>query len=207
VLALVVTAGALADNPTVRIAKADQDGAVAALLRSTDFASGWQGGPTKPTKLTAPKCPGFDPKESDLVVTGHADARFVYPSGQASFDQDVQVLATAAAVRKDFARTIGPKLGPCLEHELKASSQVVAVRVQRIPFPRFGSVSAAYRATLVLKVGKHRVSLLADYVFFGVGRYEYALKVVAPAGERSQLVAFESAMARILVRRSPKPCC
>src|SRR5438876_12443951 len=77
-VALVCTAAAFADNPTVRIVKADQAKAEASLLRLHDFGVGWAGGSRTPSKLTAPKCPGFDPKESDLTVTGHAEARFTY---------------------------------------------------------------------------------------------------------------------------------
>ncbi len=74
-LALVCAAAALADNPTVRINAADQAKADASLLRLKDFGVGWAGGPKTPSKLTAPSCPGFNPKESDLVVSGHAEAR------------------------------------------------------------------------------------------------------------------------------------
>src|SRR5213079_1645723 len=110
VLALVGAAAAAADNPTVRISHADQLKAEAALLALKDFGVGWSGGRRTPSKLTAPKCPGFDPKESDLTVTGHAEARFAYARGSVVFDQDNQVLKSASAVRTDFARVIQPKL-------------------------------------------------------------------------------------------------
>lgn len=206
-LALGLTAAALADNPTVSITKADQEQATAALLHLTDFGTGWQGGATKPGKLAAPSCPGFNPKESDLVVSGHAQARFVYARGGVTFAQDVQVLKSDAAVRTDFSRTIKPELGGCLAYQLKKSANVVSVHVERIRFPKVGSVSAAYRATLVVKDGNHTVKLYDDYVFFGVGRFEYALNVVVPSPLGDQLVNFESAMARILIKRSAKPCC
>ena len=45
---------------------------LASLLRLHDFGAGWTGGSETPSKLTAPSCPGFDPKESDLTVSGHA---------------------------------------------------------------------------------------------------------------------------------------
>src|SRR5205823_1129757 len=83
--------------------------------------------------------------ESDLVVTGHAEARFTYRRGGVIFDQDTQVLETAQAVATDFARTIQPKLTDCLARQLKASGKgtVVSVDVKPLDFPHVGSVGAA----------------------------------------------------------------
>jgi hypothetical protein len=207
-LALVLAASALADQPTVRITKADQKRAEAGLLRLGDFGTGWQGGMTAASKLSAPQCPGFNPKESDLVVTGHADARFVLTGQGVTFGQDVQVLRSEAAVRTDFARTIRPELARCLAYQLRKAPNVTHVQVEAIRFPRVGAVSAAYRATLIVKEGGRTIKLYDDYVFFGVGRYEFALNVVAPVAAGDQLVNFESAMARILIKRTAKqPCC
>jgi hypothetical protein len=206
-LALALAAAALADAPTVSIRKADQERAVAGLLKLSDFGMGWQGGSTAPHKLSSPNCPGFNPKESDLVVNGHAEARFAYPRGGVTLGQDVQVLASESAVRTDFARTIKPPLARCLAYQLKHTPHVVSVRVARIRFPEVGTDSAAYRATLVVKDGSRTVMMYDDYVFFGSGRYEYALNVVAPVAAGEQLVTFEAAMAQILVKRVAKPCC
>ena len=208
-LALACTGAALADNPTVKINTADQAKADASLLRLKDFAAvvGWTGGPTTPSKLTAPSCPGFNPKESDLVVTGHAEARFTYKSGGVIFDQDSQVLESADAVKTDFARTITPKLADCLAYQLKSSgkgTKVLSVGVRQLGLPRIGDISAAYRATVVIKTGTARtVTIVSDYVFFGQGRFEFSINVEAPVGEGGQLVPFETAMAQILVKRAP----
>jgi hypothetical protein len=201
VLALASVAPALADSPTVKIRKADQATAVAALLHQSDFGAGWRGGPTTPSKLTAPSCPGFNPKESDLVVNGHAEARFTFRQSGVQFDQDVQVLVNAAAVQKDFARTVKPQLAGCLAYQIRKASNVTQATVTRIKFPPVGTVSAAYRATVVVHGSKGPGRFLSDYVFFGEGRLEYAFNVVAPVGAGDQLVRFESAMAEILLRR------
>lgn len=203
VVVLAAASAALADEPTVRISHADQMRAEAALLRQRDFGVGWTGGPRTPSKLTAPDCPGFDPKESDLVVTGHAEARFTYARGLFTLAQDTQVLASRRAVAADFARTIGPKLAGCLAHQLKASGKgkVVSALVRRLPFPRVGDVSAAYRAVLVVRSHAGLIRIVSDHVFFGQGRIEHSLNVVAPAVEGNQLVTFEAAIAQILVKR------
>jgi hypothetical protein len=203
-LTLVCAAPAFADNPTVRISKGDQAKAVAALLRLRDFGAGWAGGPQKPSKLTAPNCPGYDPKESDLTVTGHAQARFTYSPGGVIFEQDTQVLESQQAVATDFRRTVTSKLPGCLEYELKASGkgEVQTVQVNQLSFPHVGNVTAAYRAYVDVHTAGHQAKIVSDFIFFGVGRLEYTLNIVAPAIEGSQLSAFEQAMVQILVARA-----
>jgi hypothetical protein len=195
------TAGAaVVDAPTVRITPADQARARAALLRRSDFGAGWLGGPIKTSPLSPPNCPGFDPKESDLVVTGHADAR--YTTAGFELDQDVQVMQNAAAVQTDFARSVSPKLAKCLAYQLAKLKNVLAVHVVRMPFPPTGSVSAVYRAVLEVQTPRGRGTLLSDYVFFGQGRVEYEFTLIAPLGARDQLTKFEQGLAQILLRRS-----
>jgi hypothetical protein len=202
--ALVGAASATADDPTVRISHADQMKAEAALLQLSDFGVGWTGGRRTPSKLTAPQCPGFDPKESDLTVTGHAEARFTYARGSVVFDQDNQVLESEKAVATDFARVIRPKLKDCLAYELKQSGkgQVVSVVVRELPFPKVGTSSAAYRGTMVVRVGSRKVTFVSDFIFIGQGRLEYSLNIVAPAVLGSELVSFEQSIARMLVKKA-----
>ena len=202
-LALVCTGAALADNPTVRINTADQAKADAALLRLKDFGVGWTGGPkVPPSKLTAPSCPGFNPKESDLVVTGHAESQFTL-RGQASLDQDTQVLESATAVKKDFARSVQPKLQACLAYQLKSAKGVIDASVQPLALPRVGDVSAAYRALITVRVNGRKARYIRDFVFFGQGRFEFTIVVDGPTAAASQLTPFETGMARILVKRVP----
>jgi hypothetical protein len=204
-LALVAATSALADDPTVRISQADQKRAEAALLRLADFGVGWTGGRKNPEKLTAPNCPGFNPKESDLVVTGHAEARFTYARAGifVALAQDTQVLASREAVATDFARTVRPRLADCLAHQLKSSGkQVMAVTVSKLALGRIGSVSAAYRAVVTLRINGRVGKLVRDFIFFGQGRYEYSLVVDAPLAQGAQLASFETTIAQMLVRRS-----
>jgi hypothetical protein len=204
-IGLVSTSTALAaivDAPTVRITSADQAKARAALLRRTDLGAGWLGGPIKTSPLSPPNCPGFDPKESDLVVTGHADARYTYRQAGLELDQDIQVMKDAAAVQTDFARTISSKLAKCLAYQLGKLKNVVGVRVERLPFPPTGDVSAVYRAVIDLQTPSGRGTLLSDYVFFGQGRTEYEFTVIAPPGAQDQLAQFEHVLALTLLRRA-----
>ena len=200
-IALVSTSVALGDNPTVRINNADQAMAVSALLRQKDFGAGWGGGQSKPDPIDSPNCPGFDPKESDLTVTGHADAKFLFQQGAVELDQDVQVLQTAAAVRTDFARTVSPKLGRCLGWQLKKGGNVEDVEVQKIPFPPTGVVSAAFRAVIEVRTPHGPGRVISDFVFFAKGRLEFSINVTAPYGAGDQLPMFESQLAQRLLER------
>jgi hypothetical protein len=201
-IGLTFAASALADAPVAKLTSSDQAKAVAALLRRTDLGAGWSGGPVKPTALTSPNCPGFNPKESDLVISGHADARYTFPQAGVELDQDVQVMASPDAVRTDFARTISPKLARCLAFQLERLPNISGANVVRVPFPPTGSVSAVYRALIDVNSGKRHGTLLTDYVFFGEGRTEYEFTVIAPVGSRDQLTRFELGLAQILLRRA-----
>jgi hypothetical protein len=201
-IGLTFAAAAYGDAPTVRIKKADQAKAIAALLRRADLGAGWRGGPVSTMPLTPPNCPGFDPKESDLVVTGHADARYTFAQGGVELDQDVQVLDSPASVRKDFARGISPKLSGCLAYQLQRMPNVSAANVVRVPFPPTGSVSAVYRALIDVRSGHRQGTLLSDYVFFGKGRVEYEFTIIAPVSAADQLTRFELGLAHILLRRA-----
>jgi len=193
------------DNPTVRIDPSDQAWATQSLLRSSDLGFGWHGGPTKPTKLAGPACPGFDPKVSDLVVTGHANAIFQNPRAGGQVALDTQVLQSAANVRTDFARTIQPELADCLAYQLKRSGPgIVGVKVERIDFPTIGALNAAYRGTITVKTRNSTAKVISDFVFIGDGRSEYSLNVVAPARYLKVLVGFEADMARIFVKRGAR---
>ena len=203
-LAFASASAASADNPTVRISSADQARAESALLRLSDFGAGWAGGPRKPSKLIGPNCPGFNPKESDLVVTGHAEAQFTYQRGGVTLAQDTQVLKSDRAVRTDFARSVRPKLADCLAYQLKESGKgrVTAVKMSQLAVSRIGDVSAAYRAEVSIRVNGRVAKLVRDFIFFGQGRYEYSIVVDAPTFQVGQLVPFETTIAQLLVKRS-----
>jgi hypothetical protein len=199
---LLTTATALGDAPTVRISSSDQAKAVSALLRRTDLGAGWAGGRIKTSPLTPPNCPGFNPKESDLTVTGHADARYSFHQFGIELDQDVQVLQREEDVLTDFSRTISPQLGHCLAFQLGKLPGVTAVKVTRVPFPSTGTVSAVYRAEITVRTNRGVGKLVSDYVFFGEGRMEYEFTVIAPATTRDQLARFETGLAQILLKRA-----
>ncbi len=80
------------------------------------------------------------------------------------------MLSSDDSVLKDFARTISPELGQCIGFQLGKTANVTSVSVSRVPFPKTGAVSAAYRAMLEVRTPHGDGKLLSDYVFFGEGR-------------------------------------
>jgi hypothetical protein len=203
-IGLSFTASALADAPAVKITSADQAKAVAALLHRTDLSAGWQGGPVKTSPITSPNCPGFDPKESDFTVSGHADARFTFTQGGIELDQDVMVFGSPQSVREDFARSISPQLARCIAYQLEKMPNVTRAKVVRLPFPPIGDVSAVYRAVVGVQSGGRHGTLLSDYVFLGDGRTEYEFTVIAPATAGDMLTRFELALAQVVLKRASK---
>jgi hypothetical protein len=198
---LIFEATAFADSPTIRIDATDQARASSALLRPTDIGMGWRGGEAKPVKLNGSGCASFDPKVSDLVITGHANASFANAHAGVQVSLDTQVLQSAADVRTDFSRTMQPPLADCLASQLKKGPNITAVKVERIAFPKVGAMTAAYRGTITVKTRTGTAKVISDFVFVGDGRLEYSLNVFAPARYLSQLVRFEADMARIVVKR------
>jgi hypothetical protein len=203
-IGLSFAASALADAPAVKITSADQAKAVAALLHRTDLSAGWHGGPVKTSPITPPNCPGFDPKESDFTVSGHADARFTFTQAGIELDQDVMVFDSPQSVREDFARSISPQLASCIAHQLGKMPNVTRAKVFRLPFPPIGDVSAVYRAVVGVQGGGRHGTLLSDYVFLGDGRTEYEFTVIAPANAGDMLTRFELALAQIVLKRAAK---
>jgi hypothetical protein len=200
-LSLFLASSALADSPTLRIDPSDQARASRALLEQSDFGFGWHGGPIKPVKLGGSPCPSFDPKVSDLVITGHANSYFQWPRAGVQVSLDAQVLQSAGDVRTDFARTMQPGLLDCLAYQLKQGPNITAAKVEKLDFPKVGAVTAAYRGTITVKNKGRTDKVISDFIFIGDGRLEYSVNVFAPARYLDQLVLFEANMARKLVTR------
>ena len=81
VLCIAVPAVALAadTDPKKSITAADQAKARSIVLTRTDFAAGWKKVPAPPDSDLV--CPGFDPNESDLTLTGEAESDFQHAQG------------------------------------------------------------------------------------------------------------------------------
>ena len=130
---------------------------VAALLRPADFGARLARRRDEADEADhATACPGFDPKESDLVVTGHANANFAFQQrGRAGLDQTRRCSRARRRVRTDFARTIsaGARRLPRLPAEEGArTSSAVEVERHRLPADRHASAPPT-AATITVQDG------------------------------------------------------
>jgi hypothetical protein len=186
----------------VHLNRADQAAARAAVLRRGDLGSGWTGGPRKPPPPSTVTCPGYEPKQSDLVRTGAAEARFQHTG--LVLQTDAQVLKTRAMVARDWQRSVAdPRASSCLRHmlskQLPSNERLVSFRKRA--FPRLAHYAAAYRLLVKVHAQGQSVLVVVDLVVVGRSRTELTLTTSAPAAARAALPAAEVRVARVLLAR------
>jgi hypothetical protein len=204
---LATTAVALADNRNrqkIRFNAADHAAARAAVLRRSDLGSGadWKGGAKKPDLTKTEPCPNYNPKQSDLVLTGIAETQFT--QGILAFDSEVQVLETPRMVRLDWRRSVlAPGVLPCLRSTTTKSlpAGATVVSIERLPFPHVARYTAAFRLITDVHAPSGTVRLFVDLVLFGGGRTESSLTATAPYSTRVPVKAAEVRLATILAAR------
>lgn len=184
---------------------ADQALARSIVLKRTDLnaAVAWQGGSVAPDTTPSPTCPNFDPKVSDLVITGDAEAKFSYPTAGVVLDSEAQILRSANMVRLDWQRSLEPPtMLPCLRSllrkQLPAGEKFVSLT--RLAVPHLATYSAGIRIVLDVR-GKVRVML--DSLYFGSGRTELSLTTTARYKSAASTLAAELTLAQAIVHRLP----
>ncbi|HEV3485869.1 MAG TPA: hypothetical protein VG106_10705 [Vicinamibacterales bacterium] len=201
VAALAAVQAAFAELPVIRFVAADQAAAKASTLRLSDLGAGWKGGPQKPDFSDDTKCTGYYPKQSDLVVTGAAEAEFT--SAGAFVSSTAYVLQTPRMVQVDWQRTVvHPQVIRCLREVTAKQSGVKVASVARVPFPKVAPLTARIRLVLDYTTPNGKVRMLMDAVFLGKGRSELMLMVGAPYGDRAAADAAEARLARLMVGRT-----
>ncbi len=186
----------------VRLNAADQAAAHAAVLRHRDLGSGWVGGARKPAPPSSVTCPGYEPKQSDLVLTGAAESRF--QSTGVAFQTDAQVLKTRSMVARDWQRSVtDPRAFDCIRHTLakQLPSSERLVSFQRRAFPRLAQYAAAYRMLIKVRAQGQSMLVVIDLVLVGRSRTELTLTTSAPATARTAIAAAEVRVARALLAR------
>jgi hypothetical protein len=201
-----VAVASIADKEQIHLTNAGQAAARAAVLTKADLgtAPGWTGGAKKPDLSSTPPCPGFRPKQSDLVVNGAAETVFKQPAIQ--FDSEAQVLQTAHMVKLDWQRTvIAPQILPCLRIAVAKSAGTSAhvTSIRRTAFPRVATFTSAIRILLDVKTSGSTtpVTVFVDVVLVGRGRTEITLTTTAPLLASTAVRAAEIRLARILAAR------
>ena len=205
VCSLVLAGPALADKEKVQIVAADQALARASVVQQSDLgtAGGWSGGATAPTPPGSLDCGTYHPKQSDLVLTGNAAAKWRHAGLE--FDSTAQVLRTAAMVRLDWARTVTHTGIPaCLRQKLANGLPPTQKLVSfgRIGFPKVGELTAAFRGVIDVKEPGGTVRVIVDVVAFGAGRVELTLITTAAYAERTAAVAAEARLASAMLARA-----
>jgi hypothetical protein len=204
-IALVVVAGAAASGPgkqKIELNAADQARARAVVLRRSDLGAGWTGGRVKPDLTSQVSCASYHPKVSDLVVTGAAASQF-RGTGIALVNE-VEIFRTAAMVDRDWRRSIVPAAVPCLRATLTKGlgAQAKVLSFGRIPFPKVGTHSAAFRGVVAVSALGQTVRVLLDIVLVGKGRTEISLDASAPAAAARVVSSAERRLARMLAARA-----
>lgn len=137
---------AASGDPKKRIAPADQKKAAAIVLKRTDLAAGWKRVHTPDSDL---KCPGFNPDESDLTLTGESESEFETTQGRYVLSSS-SVYVSAKDALASWTRNAKPALARCIAYFFRkeiarAGGKATVVRQGRISFPRFGPRTAAFR--------------------------------------------------------------
>jgi hypothetical protein len=160
----------------------------------------------KPTLSSTLPCGStFQPKQSDLLVTGAAETLFKQPG--ISVDSEAQVLQTAQMVTLDWQRTVlAPQVLPCLRvgfaKETTAMTRFVSVK--RIAFPRVAPYTYVLRALFDVKSSATGpiVRVFSDVVLVGAGRTELTLTMTAPLFADKSVRAAEAKLAQVMVARA-----
>jgi hypothetical protein len=205
-LALASTALAYKSQPDA----ADRAFVEQAVLKLSDMPKGlqWSEG-AKDQSDSPPNCPGYRPKESDLVSTGSANRTFMALGIKVT--SDVTLLKTAKMVRTDWRRSFVPEFAPCLRHALVAGSggSFHPVSVSELALPAIAPLTQAYRVVFTYKEGGSTGYGVQDFIALAGARKEVGLGVIANLGSASQQAAakigitkLDLRLARILAARA-----
>ena len=212
ILAGTALRAARADDERMSFSGPDTKLANAIVLRRSDFAANrnWSGGPVAPNVPFRPPCAPsvFDPKQSDTVMTGVAEAR--YELEGISFDNQVQVMKTERMAVLGWKRWAVPGFTRCLESGIRAAGGV-PFSVRRVAVPNVGSFAAEYRVLIDFASGNRTAY---DLLLISDGRVRLFVVTSAslgPAGQgpkalaeaEAELQAVEVALAEGIAKRVP----
>jgi hypothetical protein len=209
--ALVVVAAAWAsgtDKEPRHYTAADQALARAIVLTQSDLGSAWKGGAKKVDTSAPPSCPNFQPRQSDLLVTGDAESEFSDAAAGVQYDSEAQILQTAHMVQLDWQRSIRqPGLLPCLRSiltkSLPADERIISVA--RVAIPKLATYGAEIRVVINVHgtTAPKDVPVMIDELLVGRNRAEITLTTTAPYTERGPVEQSELRLAKLLVARAP----
>lgn len=188
-LCLAIPAAALAadTDPKKRITPADQAKARSILLKSTDFVAGWKRTPATPESDFI--CPGFNPDESDLTLTGEAEADFERSGGGVAVYSYSEVWASKTDALKSWTRSDKPAAARCLGYAFRKGAEsegalVKIVSAGRMTFPKLAPRTAAFkvvaRVTITESGQTQTVPIAIQAVALGRGRGDVSFAAISP---------------------------
>jgi hypothetical protein len=188
-LCIAIPAVALAadTDPKKRLTAADQAKARSILLKRTDLAAGWKKVASSPDSDAT--CPGFNPDESDLTLTGEAEAEFEHTQGLLSLSSFSEVFVSKADAVKSWTRGDKPALARCLgyffrEAATEPGTQVKIVSAGRMAFPKLAPRTTAFkvvaRVTFTANGETRTVPFTLQFLALGRGRGDTAMLAVSP---------------------------
>jgi hypothetical protein len=174
------------------------------VLKKADFggATGWKGGTTKPDLAPDP-CGGYEPKSSDLLVTGAAASQWEHTSGL-SFFTEAWVMKTSTMVRLDWQRVVARAgyLECTARAEFAGDASMKVVSFTRTPLPKLAPLARRYRIVVDYVAEGDTLRLMFDAILLGKGRTELTLGTLAPYAARRTVEAAELRIARMLLART-----
>jgi hypothetical protein len=209
-VALAVPALALAagTDPQKQINSVDQRKAASIVFKKADFpVAGWTKVPSNGSGDLS--CPGYNPDESDLILTGEAEASFRSGTGIPSFNSAASVYKTKRDALASWTRGVKPALASCMARTLQeafrqSGAKVAILSKGQIALPKLAPRTAAYRLVFNVsytEAGKTTsVSFVTYLIALGSGRGEADLMVAATGKTipSADLRAFANLIARRL---------
>jgi hypothetical protein len=164
---------AAADDYRHVTSSADVAAARRAVLTRSDLwsPSEWKNvgnaaAPGAPGSTSGESCRGSRP---NVVVTGDASSDFEYGHGAARIITSVNVFRTVSMLEAAWRHEVDVSAIACTRAALKSEAHKVGrlTSFRRLPFPRAGSHTVAFRSLIRLNDGR---SALSDIVMFTHGR-------------------------------------
>jgi hypothetical protein len=198
------TRQAATDHVRVRLTAAGRAAASAVVIKRADLGPvpGWTGGRKKASAPSPIPCASYNPKQSDLVVTGLSETQWKHSGVE--FESDAQVMATPRMVRLDWRRTVvARQVLPCMRSQFakKDNAKEHFVSVRWVAFPQVARYTRALRLLVDVTTAGGKVRLMVDAVAFGSGRTEVTLTTTAPQVTAPAVRPAEIRLARLLADR------
>lgn len=195
---------AAAGDPKKRIAPADQKKAASIVLKRVDLAAGWKRVHTPDNgDLT---CPGFNPDESDLTLTGESESEFSSTDGARYVSTSSSIYISVKDALASWTRNVKPALARCIAHFLREGiaadgGKATILKQDRIAFPRIAPRTVAFRVAARVTFTSSGTTvtrpLTIHVIGLGRGRGDATLLAMSPGAgiPAGALRAFSRALA------------